>query len=117
MRVKIAWNRLINAAVVAAVIVVAFYSCEVGRRPLAFEYERHLRVISDIRALNCELDGYHSGSGAYPGTLSVLKNVPKDPWGSDYVYRFPGQHNPKSYDLFSAGPDKRPDTADDDWGQ
>jgi len=43
--------------------------------------------------------------------------VPKDPWASDYIYRCPGLKNPSGYDLYSAGPDRIPDTQDDDWGQ
>ena len=27
-----------------------------------------------------------------------------DPWGHNYVYRYPGQKNPTGYDLFSPGP-------------
>ena len=45
-----------------------------------------------------------------------LDSVPKDPWGRDYVYISPGRRNPNGYDLFSSGPDRIPDTADDDWG-
>jgi general secretion pathway protein G len=32
------------------------------------------------------------------------KGVPKDPWGRDYVYRFPGSHE-NTYDLYSLGAD------------
>ncbi len=31
------------------------------------------------------------------------KNIPKDPWGNDYVYLSPGEHG--DYDLFSFGGD------------
>ena len=31
------------------------------------------------------------------------KNVPKDPWGNDYVYLSPGEHG--DYDLYSFGAD------------
>jgi general secretion pathway protein G len=31
------------------------------------------------------------------------KNVPKDPWGTDYVYLSPGEHG--DYDLYSFGAD------------
>ncbi len=31
--------------------------------------------------------------------------IPKDPWGNDYVYRYPGQNNVDGYDLYSYGPD------------
>lgn len=36
-----------------------------------------------------------------------------DPWGEPYQYRYPGVKNPKSYDLWSKGPDKTDGTADD----
>ncbi len=46
----------------------------------------------------------------------LFKEVPKDPWQNPYIYRCPGLKHPQGYDLFSAGPDRTPDTADDDWG-
>lgn len=36
----------------------------------------------------------------------LSKEVPLDPWGNAYVYRFPGQHGP--YDILSYGHDGRP---------
>jgi general secretion pathway protein G len=39
--------------------------------------------------------------------------TPVDPWNEEYQYRYPGTHNTESYDLFSKGRDKQPDTADD----
>lgn len=41
-------------------------------------------------------------SGPY---LKKKKQIPKDPWGNDYVYASPGIHNKDSYDLSSLGPD------------
>ncbi|MEY2561844.1 MAG: ral secretion pathway protein [Verrucomicrobiota bacterium] len=89
-----------------------------------------------IQGIRTMLMMYNSKTGYYPTTEQGLKalvvrptteplpsswvhlmdDVPKDPWGQEYIYRFPGVRNPNSYDLFSAGPDHRPDTADDDWG-
>jgi hypothetical protein len=43
--------------------------------------------------------------------------VPKDPWHSNYIYRYPGRRNRDDCDLFSIGEDCKPDTADDDWGE
>lgn len=40
--------------------------------------------------------------------------LPKDPWGRDYVYRCPGIHNPDGFDLFSFGPDGVSKTEGDD---
>jgi len=42
-----------------------------------------------------------------------LKAVPADPWRNAYVYRFPGQHNSDSYDLYSTGPDGNEGGGDD----
>jgi general secretion pathway protein G len=33
----------------------------------------------------------------------LAKEIPKDPWGNDYVYKMPGEHGP--YDLMSYGMD------------
>jgi general secretion pathway protein G len=39
--------------------------------------------------------------------------LPLDPWQHEYVYVFPGRHNPDSYDLSSAGPDGQLGNEDD----
>lgn len=38
---------------------------------------------------------------------------PEDPWGHEYVYRFPAVHSTNGYDVYSKGPDGVGDTADD----
>jgi general secretion pathway protein G len=43
----------------------------------------------------------------------LLEEEVKDPWGHSYEYRNPGKHNPDRYDVFSDGPDGKPDTDDD----
>ncbi len=49
-----------------------------------------------------------------PGGKSPLMSpIPKDPWGADYLFVSPGQHNPSKYDLQSKGPDGVADTEDD----
>ena len=47
----------------------------------------------------------------------LLKDVPIDPWGKEYIYVQPGVKNPSSYDLYSSGEDKTPGTSDDIWAQ
>lgn len=42
-----------------------------------------------------------------------IEQLPQDPWGRDYRYRFPGTHNPNSYDVWSVGPDGVSGTGDD----
>ena len=43
----------------------------------------------------------------------ALKNV-LDGWGNTFVYRFPGRHNPDSFDLYSLGADGKSQTDGDD---
>ncbi|HVV00583.1 MAG TPA: type II secretion system major pseudopilin GspG [Verrucomicrobiae bacterium] len=43
-----------------------------------------------------------------------LDSLPKDPWGGDYLYEYPGRHNPNSYDISSAGPPGK-DTVIGNW--
>jgi len=95
-----------------------------------------MRVQADIQAIKTQLQLYESMNGFFPSTeqglqalvtqpqndpkptrwYQLFKEMPKDPWGSDYIYRNPGLKNPGGYDLYSAGPDRQADTADDDWG-
>lgn len=76
-----------------------------------------------IQELSAALDMYHLEVGRYPsqdvGLRALVEQpageqrwkgpylrksaVPNDPWGNDYVYRFPGQHGP--FDLYSFGAD------------
>jgi general secretion pathway protein G len=41
-----------------------------------------------------------------------LEQEPLDPWGTAYVYRYPGTHPPRDYDLFSKGADGTESTDD-----
>ena len=73
-----------------------------------------------IEALGASIDLYRLEVGAFPPTLDALvkkpngvdrwdgpyikkKVVPRDPWGNDYVYRYPGNNG--EYDLISLGSD------------
>ena len=95
-----------------------------------------MRVQADVQAIKTQLQLYESMNGFFPTTeqglqalvaqpqndpkptrwYQLFRVMPKDPWGNDYIYRNPGLKNPGGYDLYSAGPDRQPDTADDDWG-
>jgi general secretion pathway protein G len=74
-----------------------------------------------IEDLSAALDMYRLDVGNYPRELSALvegegnnwngpylkkKKLPKDPWGNDYVYRFPGEHG--DFDIVSYGADGQP---------
>ncbi len=38
----------------------------------------------------------------------LTKDIPKDPWNHDYVYKSPGANNPTGFDLMSLGKDGQP---------
>ncbi|HIE10414.1 MAG TPA: type II secretion system protein GspG [Kiritimatiellae bacterium] len=76
---------------------------------------------ADIANISTALSLYELDNGSYPPSLQALvsnpggaqnwngpylqKGVPKDPWGNDYVYTYPGVQNPHGFDLKSLGPD------------
>lgn len=77
---------------------------------------------AQIQLLGTALDLFHLDVGRYPNEEEGLKSLyqrpdslpawggpyldkppPKDPWGRDYMYKYPGEHGP--YDLYSLGSD------------
>lgn len=76
---------------------------------------------AQIAMLGTALDAFRLDVGRYPNAQEGLdalrknpgndnwdgpylpKDVPPDPWGKQYVYRFPGEHG--DYDLYSMGAD------------
>ena len=69
---------------------------------------------TDLHTLENCLDLFKIDKGRYPTTEEGLqavvtagkcKNQLKDPWGHPYVYLFPGQVHPESFDLKSYGGD------------
>jgi general secretion pathway protein G len=86
---------------------------------------------TQISSIEMALDAFEVDNGYYPrtGGLDDLlnqpanapswkgpylkKGVPLDPWGTAYVYEYPGKHNANGYDISSAGPDGRAGTDDD----
>ena len=84
----------------------------------------HLSTENMIKQFDLALKMFQNDCGRYPSQREGLSalfalsdnqqtnlspylrgTLPKDPWGRDYVYRFPGEHNPKSFDLYSLGED------------
>ena len=74
---------------------------------------------TQIRQLADALDIYKLQHRKYPstgeglaaltqskdGAKPVMDSLPKDPWGNDYVYINPGQHNSSGFDIMSYGED------------
>jgi len=127
---------LLEIMLVVAIIGVLIGAAIYNMAP-SLGIAKDTRTKTDIQTLRTGLLSYSALNGFYPTTEQGLKalvvppdtepvpqtrkifmdRVPKDPWGMEYFYRNPGVRNPSGYDLFSAGPDRKPDTGDDDWGQ
>ena len=82
---------------------------------------------AQISMLGSALDAYRLDNGRYPTTEQGLAALwqqptndprpsnwrgpylrqppPTDPWGANFVYRFPGEHTPNGFDLSSFGAD------------
>jgi general secretion pathway protein G len=99
----------------------------------SLDHAEGVRVKGDIEGYKLDLTMYQSMNGFLPTTEQGLKALvtrpesdprPRnwrqqltelrvDPWQQEYFYEQPGKHNPKSYDIYSAGPDRLPNTTDD----
>jgi len=96
-------------------------------------YAEEVRVKTDLENISTQLKMYQMMNGFLPTTeqgLSALvtrpdtdpkptqwrqlmTKVPLDPWQTPYCYENPGKHNQDSFDLYSAGSDRKPGTDDD----
>jgi general secretion pathway protein G len=105
--------------VVVIVILVTLASLAT---PLYLNYIKRANVgaaKSQIKMVEDALTGYRLDMGTYPESLDCLSEnvdgdekwagpyikpaVPKDPWGNEYVYVFPGENG--EFDLSSYGAD------------
>jgi general secretion pathway protein G len=95
------------------------------------EQARATAAKTQIAAFSTALDAFEVDNGYFPKGKSgleelitpprdsqnwkgpYLKDLPKDPWGNEYVYEYPGKQNQNGYDLYSTGPDGR-EGGDDD---
>ncbi len=117
-------------------IIVIILGVAVSRLGNTTGIAKDMRVRADIQAISTQLKLYESVNGFVPTTeqglqalvtppesdpkptrwYQLFKDLPQDPWGNNYIYTAPGRKNPTSFDLYSAGQDRKPDTADDNWG-
>src|SRR5438128_5336468 len=137
MRTKIKQQgfTLLEIMLVVSIIVIIL-GVAISKLGNTTAIDKSLHVQADVQAIKTQLQLYESMNGFFPATeqglqalvtqpqndphptrwYQLFKELPKDPWGSDYIYRNPGLKNPGGYNLYSAGPDRQADTADDDWG-
>ncbi len=106
-------------------LVVPKYIGKVGE-------SRQTTTKAQIELLSTALEIYKLDTGKYPAQEEGLKAlisksgevnnwkgpylrkniIPKDPWGAEYVYKYPGEHG--DYDILSYGADGNEGGADED---
>ncbi len=114
------------------VIIVLLLGFAVGKLKGNVDKAKEVRIAGDLSSIGTQLMLYES-NGFLPTTeqglkamvtrpesepkprswRQLMKEVPTDPYDMEYQYVQPGVHNTDSYDLFSAGKDRTPGTADD----
>jgi len=112
---------------IVIVIILALNSMILPRLGGRSEEEKVASAQADIQGnISLSLKLYELDNGRFPTTeqgLQALVSKPKiepipsnwngpyldkfpiDPWGRPYQYRYPGVHNPSSFDLWSVGKD------------
>jgi general secretion pathway protein G len=114
-------------------IIVLLLGFAINKMGGSLDFARETRIKGDIQSMGTSLMVYQGTNGFFPSTEQGLKalvskpgsdprprnwrklmdEVPQDPFGNEYQYQSPGTHNSDGYDLFSAGADRKPGTADD----
>ena len=117
-------------------IIVVLLGVAISKLGNQVGFAKSVAIRADVQAIGTQLKLYESMNGFLPTTeqglgalvtqpsseprpqrwYQLFKEIPKDPYGNNYIYLSPGRKNPTGYDLYSAGPDRRADTGDDDWG-
>ena len=115
-------------ALLAAFVVPSFIGTEDKAKKKLAE-----SMVSTGGAIATQLELYRMAMDKYPEELTGLTEKPdddeeaekwggpyitdpkslKDPWGNELQYKFPGEVNEGSYDLWSWGPDEEDGTDDD----
>lgn len=117
--------------IIVVIAVIAVLASVVS--PMVFQNvsdAKQTTARSQIEVFSLALDSYRLDNDRYPSTedgLAALRvqpldslvtrnwrgpylrrEVPMDPWGRPYVYRYPGEENPTSFDLLTLGRDGLP---------
>jgi general secretion pathway protein G len=102
--------------------------CRVGREGFCSQISgrKGNEAVEDVRGrLKTTLEFFEIDCGRFPTTTEGLRLlvspstnvqnwhgpyldppvVPEDPWGNEYVYRFPGVYSTNGFDVYSLGPD------------
>lgn len=113
------------------VVIIGILLALVGPRLLGkAEKARKTATEAQIHGLESSIKNFELDMGRLPKKLDELVEedasdkswdgpyvdkdvVPVDGWKQDFNYKVPGEHNKRSFDLWSNGPDKAEGTEDD----
>src|SRR5437879_13595300 len=95
-------------------IIVVILGVAISKLGNTTAIDKAMRVQADVQAIKTQLQLYESMNGFYPTTeqglqllvtqpqndprptrwYQLFRELPKDPWGSNYIYRNPGLKSP-----------------------
>ena len=100
---------------VVITIIALFSAVAYQRLSPSVDKGRITAARTQIEAFAGAVQTYHIDKGRFPTTEEGLeairpylsKDIPNDPWGNPYVYKYPGEHGPEP-DIICYGADGRP---------
>ena len=114
------------------VVIIGILLALVGPRLVGrTERARVQTTRAQLRNLETALKNFEMDMGSFPRTLEELIEepsdrgtswdgpyidsdvIPTDSWNEPFQYKFPGDNNRRSFDLWSKGPDRQDSTEDD----
>ncbi|MBI3694220.1 MAG: type II secretion system major pseudopilin GspG [Acidobacteria bacterium] len=100
---------------VVITIIALFTAVAYQRLSPSVDKGRITAARTQIESFAGALQTYHIDTGRFPTTEEGLaairpyltKDIPNDPWGNPYAYKYPGEHGPEP-DLICYGADGKP---------
>ena len=100
---------------VVITIIALFSAVAYQRLSPSVDKGRITAARTQIEAFAGAVQTYHIDKGRFPTTEEGLeairpylsKDIPNDPWGNPYVYKYAGEHGPEP-DIICYGADGRP---------
>ena len=115
--------------IMVVLVIIGLIASAVAVNVIGRQKEAQLqKAKTDVQNIaNQGVDAFRVMRGRYPTTEEGLKiliqeqflrpnasdGTLKDPWGKEYIYLYPGQAHPDSFDVKSSGPDGQSGTEDD----
>ncbi len=100
---------------VVITIIALFTAVAYQRLAPSVDKGRITAARTQIESFEGALQTYHIDNGRFPSNEEGLqairsylsKDIPNDPWGNPYVYKYPGEHGPEP-DVTCYGADGKP---------